>query len=364
MVVYTDRKGGRLSQALHSVMESKDNSKNKYHFVDYDRAKVIQEIGFEKLIFNLRQMLTVRHLETRAEAAYLQGKIGGFFHAYMGQEAIQTACLEVFGQNNWWAASYRCHALAYLTGASPNEIMAEFFGRSNGNAKGRGGSMHLYTDRLLGGTGIVGGQVPLAIGAALSIQYQEKNEEISFCFLGDGAVPQGTFHESLNLAALWNLPCVVVIENNQWGMGTAVNRAVAASPIAESFGPAYGIESVSIEGLDFIASYAGFKRVQEIMKAERRPILVEAVTERFRGHSISDPAQYRTREALKEAMNKDPIIRLKQDLLDANAITEEGFKALDKDVKELIIEAVKHAEESPWPDPIVLGEGVMKEEGS
>src|SRR5262249_52487406 len=150
----------------------------------------------------------IRNFEVRAESAYQHGKIGGFFHAYIGQEAIQVAAVNVLGLNNWYITSYRCHALALLTGASPEELMAELYGRAAGNAKGRGGSMHFFTDRLLGGFGIVGGQIPIATGAAFTIKYRGQKDEVAICFLGDGAVAQGAFHESLNLAALWDLPCI------------------------------------------------------------------------------------------------------------------------------------------------------------
>ena len=206
-----------------------------YNFFPSNREEVVKKLGKEALIENLRKMLLIRNFEIRAESAYQQGKIGGFFHAYIGQEAVQTAALQAMGQENWWATSYRCHALALLLGATPNEIMAELYGRSTGNAKGRGGSMHLYTKRLLGGFGIVGGQIPVATGAAFTIKYKKQNE-VSVCFLGDGAVAQGAFHESLNLAALWDLPCIYVIENNKWGMGTAIELAISVAPIAERKG--------------------------------------------------------------------------------------------------------------------------------
>ncbi len=360
-MVYTQEKGSELTKSLQRVMDKKNNN-SKYNFEDFDRKALIKELGKDKLLEYLRSMLLIRHLEMRAEAAYLQGKIGGFFHGYIGQEAIQTACVDVFGQNNWWVTSYRCHALALLTGASPQGIMSELFGKADGNAFGRGGSMHLYTDRLLGGFGIVGGQVPIAIGAALSIKYLKKKDETAICFLGDGAVAQGTFHESINLAALWDLPCVIVVENNKWGMGTSVNRAIAVEPIAEKFATCYGIEGHSIDGMDILACYNGFKKVHESSIKNRKPILVEVVTERFRGHSVSDPGLYRSKENLKAAMENDSLLRLKHDLIDAGFLTDEQYKAVDKEAKEQIVEVVKNADMAPNPDPIVLEEGVYKEE--
>lgn len=360
-MVYTQDQGVQLTQSLQRVMDKK-NEDIIYTYDAFDRKKLILELGQQKLIGYLRSMLHISHLETRLEAAYLQGKIGGFFHAYLGQEAIQTACVDVFGQENWWTTTYRCHALALLTGATDKEIAAELFGKENGNAFGRGGSMHLYSDRMLGGFGIVGGQLPIAIGAALSIKYLKKNQETSICFLGDGAVAQGTFHESINLATLWNLPCVFVIENNKWGMGTAVKRAVAVEPIAERYAQCYGIEGYSMDGMDLLACYHTFQKIKNSCLKNRKPILLEAVTERFRGHSISDPGQYRSKECVQAAMQNGPIQRLKTDLIEAKMLTEDDFKNIDTEIKNQVIEAIKFADGSKDPDPIVLEEGVYKEE--
>lgn len=306
----------------------------------------------------LESMLLIRNFEIRAESAYQQGHVGGFFHAYIGQEAIQTAAVMALGKDNWWTTTYRCHALALLLGATPNEIMAELYGKATGNAKGRGGSMHLYTDRLLGGFGIVGGQIPIATGAAFSLKYQDKKDEISIGFLGDGAVPQGAFHESLNLAALWDLPCLYVIENNIWGMGTHYRRANSVEKLAESHAKAYGIEGHTIDGTDFLLCYKTFKELGEKIKKNSRPILLEVVAERFRGHSISDPGLYRSKEELKHAMEHDPIIILKEKLIHAGALDEEAFKELNKKYREKAAAAMKYAEESPWPELSVLGEDV------
>lgn len=309
----------------------------------------------EQLKNALKKMLLIRNFETRAESAYLQGKIGGFFHAYSGQEAIQTAAIDAMGVKNWWIASYRCHALALLLGATPDELMAELYGKSTGNAKGRGGSMHFYTDRMLGGFGIVAGQVPTATGAAFAIKYKEIKDEAAICFLGDGAVAQGSFHESLNMASLWDLPCIYVIENNQWGMGTAVSRALVAKKLAEEFAPAYHMKAYTIDGMDYSACYDAFKEIyQETLKTSR-PVLVEAVTERFKGHSISDPGLYRSKDDLKKVMKRDPIVLLTEKI----GLSEEEFKALDKEIREIVIASMKYAEESPWPDPITLEEDVF-----
>ncbi|MBS0647685.1 MAG: pyruvate dehydrogenase (acetyl-transferring) E1 component subunit alpha [Verrucomicrobia bacterium] len=330
----------------------------EYHFFPSDTKSLVKKIGKETLLECLKQMLLIRNFEIRAESAYLQGKIGGFFHSYMGQEPIQTAAVNVMGKNQWWTTTYRCHALALLLGATPNELMAELFGRATGNAKGRGGSMHFYTERMLGGFGIVAGQVPVATGAAFTMKYL-KQDGVSVCFLGEGAVAQGSFHESLNLASLWNLPAIYVIENNKWGMGTAVSRAISAQPIAEKQAPSYSMKSYTLNGMDFFNCYAGFAHIFEEVRKTSRPVLIEVVTERFRGHSISDPGAYRSKDDVAKCMEKDPILTFFKTLSENGFINDQQYEALDKEQKELVLAAIKFADESPWPDPITLGEDVF-----
>lgn len=310
-------------------------------------------------IEDLERMIGIRQLELRAESAYLQGYIGGFFHSYIGQEAIQTAALRVLGHDNWWATSYRCHALAYLLGATPKEIMAELFGRATGNCKGRGGSMHLYTDRLMGGFGIVGGQVPIATGAGFALKYQGDKERLSVCFLGDGAVAQGAFHESLNMAALWDLPCLYVIENNEWGMGTAVSRAISVDPIAEVKGPSFGMPGKTVDGMDYFSLLSVFQEARDYVLGEGKPYLLEVKTQRFKGHSISDPGLYRSKDSLSECMKRDPLILMKSALVERGLIDDETIEKIEKRLREEMIEAIQFANDSPWPDLAGLEEDVM-----
>ena len=335
------------------------NKKSQPEFLKKDRQKVLKKIGEETLVENLKRMLLIRNFETRAESAYQNGKIGGFFHAYTGQEAIQTAALEVFGPDNWWITTYRCHALALLLGATPKEVMAELYGRETGNAKGRGGSMHLYTDRMLGGFGIVGGHIPVAAGAAFALKYKEVKDEIAICFLGDGAVAQGAFHETLNMASLWDLPCLFIIENNQWGMGTSVERALCMERLAEDHASTYHMEGYTINGMDFVDCFAAFEHVKDEMLKTGRPILLEAVTERFKGHSISDPGLYRSKDELKKIMKEDPILILRSDLEKTAGLEEDDFKEMDKELKDVVVEAMKYADEQPWPDLATLEEDVF-----
>lgn len=328
-------------------------------FFPSDKGAILNKLGRDCLLENLKRMLLIRNFETRAEAAYQQGQIGGFFHSYIGQEAIQTAALQALGPDNWYITSYRCHALALLLGATPNEIMAELYGREPGNAKGRGGSMHLYTDRLLGGYGIVGGQIPIAIGAAFSAKYRDIKKEVAICFMGDGAVAQGAFHESLNLAALWGLPCIFVIENNLWGMGTAVKRAISVERMAERKAPGYGISGYTLDGMDYFNCYAGFEHIKNEVIETGKPVLVEVLTERFKGHSVSDPGLYRSKDQLKLSMKRDPIAFLLQELIQAKMIDEEAYKEMDKKIKEQVLASMKYAESCPWPDPKTLEQDVF-----
>ena len=321
--------------------------------------KILESLGSEELLRVLREMLLIRHFEARGEFAYQHGLVGGFYHSYAGQEAIQTAALALFGPNNWYITTYRCHALALLLGASPNELMAELYGRKSGNAKGRGGSMHLYAERLLGGFAIVGGHLPIAIGAAFSLKYEKKEGEFAICFLGEGAVAQGAFHESLNLASLWNLPVIFVIENNQWGMGTHVSRAIAVHDIAESFAPAYGLKGFTLNGMDFFNCYAGFQEVKKVALSTSKPVLVECLCERFKGHSISDPGLYRSKEVVAKNLERDPILLLRHFLEKEGLLDEVRFKRIESEEKERVVAAMKFAEESPWPNPVELEEEVF-----
>ncbi|MBI3212092.1 MAG: pyruvate dehydrogenase (acetyl-transferring) E1 component subunit alpha [Simkania negevensis] len=331
----------------------------EYDFVKGEPKKTIASLGQETLLHLFQEMLLIRHFEMRAESAYQHGHVGGFFHAYTGQEAIQLAAVAALGrEKHWWATTYRCHALALLLGASPNELMAELYGKVTGNALGRGGSMHFFAKRLLGGLAIVGGHVPIATGAAFSLKYQAQ-EGVAVCFLGEGAVAQGAVHESLNLAALWNLPCIYVIENNHWGMGTAAERAFCTQPIAEHMGRTYQIPTFTLDGTDFFSCYHGFSLAYEACKKSKKPILIEAITERFRGHSISDPALYRTKEELEEAKKQDPILLLKEMLKKEKILTDSLYEEIDKEQKKKVVEAMEYAEKSPYPEESSLEEDVF-----
>lgn len=316
-----------------------------------DPAAIRAEIGKERLLRMYRQMLLIRRFEERAGQAYQAKKIAGFLHLYIGQEAVATGFYDHLSPGRDFSlTSYRCHAQALLCGLDPKELMAELFGKATGNVRGKGGSMHFFSKEkgYLGGHGIVGGQIPVGTGAAFTCKYR-KTGGVSVTFLGDGASPQGTFHESLNMASLWSLPAVYVIENNQYGMGTACSRAVAVQDIAEAKAPGYNMQALTIrDGLDL---YECWKVGRDAIALARqgRPVLVEAKTYRYRGHSVSDAALYRSKEEVARYQQLDPIERVRRDLIAAGWLTEAGADQLDEQVQTQVREAVQFADESPEP---------------
>lgn len=327
-----------------------------------DAAAVRKEIGKDRLLAMWKNMLLIRRFEERAIDAYQKKKIAGFLHLYIGQEAVATGFYDHMDSTiDASVTTYRCHAQALLLGLDPKELMAELYGKVTGNVKGKGGSMHFFSKekKYLGGHGIVGGQIPVGTGAALTAKYR-KTGGVSVTFLGDGASPQGTFHESLNLAALWNLPAIYVIENNRYGMGTACHRAVSVENIAEAKAPGYGMASFTFDGLDL---YASWKTAQQAIALARtgKPVLIEAKTYRYRGHSVSDPALYRTKEELQEYQARDPIERIKLDLIAEKWLTETQAEQIDEQVLTRIQEAMKFADDSAEPPLSDLSRHVFAE---
>ncbi len=321
------------------------------HWVRPDPVQTREEIGRERLLGMFRKMLLIREFEERAELAYKAKKIAGFLHLYIGQEAVATGFFDHLSPGrDATVTTYRCHAQGLLSGLDPDELMAELYGKATGNVKGKGGSMHFFSKEksFLGGHGIVGGQVPVGIGAAFSAKYRGTGG-VSVTFLGDGAVPQGTFHESLNMAGLWGLPAIVVIENNQYGMGTACHRAVAVADMAASKAPGYGMEAITFDGLDLFASWKAAQRAVAIARANK-PVLVEAKTYRYRGHSVSDAGLYRTKDEVERYKALDPIERVQTSLLEAGWLTADGAAGEREAVVERVRAALDFAERSPEPD--------------
>ncbi|HEX7126686.1 MAG TPA: pyruvate dehydrogenase (acetyl-transferring) E1 component subunit alpha [Thermodesulfobacteriota bacterium] len=323
----------------------------------------VERLDHKLLESLLHQMLLIRRFEEKAAEMYAAGRIGGFCHLYIGQEAIAVGAVPLLRADDYVIAPYREHGHALARGMSADVIMAELYGKIGGCSKGKGGSMHLFDRELnfMGGHGIVGGQLPVAVGLGFASRYQDR-DSVTLAFLGDGAVPQGAFHESLNLAALWKLPIVFLIENNQYAMGTPLAKTNAVTDLYKQ-ASAYGMEGVVVDGMDVLAVRA----VTEKALARARkgmPVLIEARTYRYRGHSMSDPTSgtYRTREELEEHKKRDPIVLFRERLMKDGVIDEAKLKALDEQVKATVQRAVDFAEQSPYPPIESMYEDVYADE--
>jgi pyruvate dehydrogenase E1 component alpha subunit len=311
----------------------------------------------------LRQMLLVRRFEEKAGEAYAQGRIGGFCHLYIGQEAVAVGAIAALREEDYIFASYREHAHALVRGVSARACMAELFGKATGVSKGKGGSMHLFdaSRRFLGGHAIVGSHLPLATGAAFAIKYRG-TDQVSACFFGEAAANIGAFHESLNMAALWTLPVIFVCENNRYGMGTALERASAVYHIADR-ACAHEMEAETVDGMDVLAVYEAMRRAVERARREQSPTLLEMRTYRYMGHSMADPihGHYRTKEELEEQKARDPIPGFKRRLEEEGLLDEAAYQALEREVGEEVADAVAFAESSPEPDLSELYTDVYRE---
>lgn len=316
---------------------------SNFSYTAFDPHQVLKSMGKDKAIELLSNMVKIRYFETFAETSYLEGLVAGFFHSYIGQEAIQVGAVGAIGKDQGhWITTYRCHALALLTGCTAVAGFAELLGNQLGCAKGRGGSMHFVTDRMPLGQGIVGGHTALGTGFAFKSIYQG-DDLVTYCFLGDGASAQGVFYESLNLAALWSLPIVFIIENNVWGMGTHYKRALAMDPIGPSLALTFGIESHLLDGMNVLDSYQLFKEVHERVRKSKRPVIIEAKTQRFKGHSRSDTEYYRSKEDLEQIRALDPIEKLKALLIESSLAGVDELKELESRLKNEMYEALEAA---------------------
>lgn len=301
-----------------------------------------------------RNMVLVRTFEEACQKGFRQGKVGGYTHVYIGEEAVATGFLDAFKDGDKVITAYRDHPHALLLGSDPKEVMAELYGKATGLVKGKGGSMHLFdVERgMMGGYGIVGGHIPLGVGMAYAQRYQE-TESITQLFLGDGSMSQGAFHEAANLAGLWGkggmCPVVFIVENNQYGMGTSVERTTAMTDLAAKF-DAYGIENEKVDGMDVEAVLEVAERVTEQVRESGKPYAIEALTYRTAPHGAADfMEKYRDKEEVKEWRKRDPIGLLEQKLLDSDTIDEDGLQEIKDEYKEQIDEAVKFADESEEP---------------
>ena len=297
----------------------------------------------------LRSMLLQRRFEERCAEAYALGKIGGFCHLYIGQEAVSTGTLSVLRPDDYVITTYRDHGVALARGMSARAVMAELFGRQDGCSRGKGGSMHLFDANLnfLGGHGIVGGHVPVATGVGFAIKYRG-GDQVIVCFMGESVVNTGAFHEALNMAALWKLPCVFIIENNRYGMGTALERASAIHDIYER-GAAYNMPRSQSDGQDVFAVRQAVGEAIERARKEQIPTLLEIRTYRFMGHSMSDAVSgtYRPKSELEEQMKRDPITLLRTHMQEAGQLTDEQLQKLDEELKAIVQDSWDFAEASP-----------------
>jgi pyruvate dehydrogenase E1 component alpha subunit len=306
-----------------------------------------------------RTMLLIRRFEEKAEEMYTRTKIGGYLHLNIGEEASVVGAIAALRPEDYMFASYKDHGIALALGAAPGAVMAELFGKVGGVAHGRGGSMHLVDvpHRFLGGYGIVAGQLPLAVGAALAIDYFDRREVV-LCQLGDGAVNMGAFHESLNLAAVWHLPVVFLVVNNQYGMGTSVQQA-SAEPELYKRAAAYRMQGERVDGMDVLAVREATARMVKLAREERVPGLLETMTYRFRGHSVIDPAKvYRTPEEVASWMKRDPIVVFRATLEERGMLTPDEATRLDAEVEQTVQAAVDFANESPDPDTATVYDDV------
>ena len=296
------------------------------------------------------QLVLIRRFEEKCAESYSLGKIGGFCHLYIGQEAVAVGAISVLRRDDYVLTSYREHGQAIAKGISPEAVMAELYGKAGGCSRGKGGSMHLFdTDvNFLGGHAIVGGQIPLATGVAFASKYRE-TDQVTLCFFGEAAVNQGAFHESLNMAQLWKLPCIYICENNMYGMGTSLERAMSFQNVAQK-SCAYEVASEFVDGMDVLKMREATQRAIKRAREESLPTLLEAQTYRYMGHSMSDPGKYRTRAEIEKYQKRDPIKVFTKALKDSGVLTDNDIKDIEAQVKEEVERAVKFADESPLPD--------------
>src|SRR5687767_6209641 len=308
----------------------------------------------QQLIDLYRQMILIRRFEEKAAEVYVAGKIGGFCHLYIGQEAVAVGSISAIRKDDYVLGSYREHGQALAKGMSARSIMAELYGKVTGCSKGKGGSMHMFNKELnfLGGHAIVAGQIPLATGTAFASKYQG-TDQVTLCFFGEAAVNQGAFHESLNMAQLWKLPCIYICENNQYGMGTSVARAMSLRDIAQK-ACAYEIASEFVDGMDVLAIREATLRAVERGRKEYLPTLLEIRTYRFMGHSMSDPGNYRTRAEIEKYQERDPIKLFAASLLEEKVVDDKTIEEIDRSVREEVEDSLRFADESPLPDPSEL----------
>ena len=309
-----------------------------------------------------KSMLLMRKFEEKSGQLYGQQEIRGFCHLYIGQEAVVAGTMSVIGPEDSLITAYRDHAHALAKGVSADACMAELFGKATGCSGGKGGSMHFFSKehKFMGGHGIVGGQIPVGAGIAFAEKYQG-TKNVNVCYFGDGAVRQGAFNETMNMAMLWKLPVIFVCENNGYAMGTSLQRTTNMQDIYK-MGLAYDMPSAPVDGMDVVAVHNAMDEAVRRARAGEGPTFLEIRTYRYKGHSMSNPARYRTKEELEEYKGRDPLISVKHAILENKYADDEWFKEVEADVKKTVDNSVKFAEESPYPDPSEIYKDVYAQE--
>ncbi len=334
--------GGDFVDVELAIAEYKARKDSQLEAIKKTDAKVLREM--------LYQMVLGRRFEEKCAEVYRMGKIGGFCHLYIGQEAIGVGSMMMLEPTDMVITSYRDHVQAMIKGISPEAVMAELFGKGGGCVGGKGGSMHMFSKEheFYGGHGIVGGQIGVGTGMAYAAKYKNSGQVV-LCFFGEAAVNQGIFHESLNMAQLWKLPIIYICENNQYGMGTSQKRAMSIASIAKK-GDGYGVANEFVDGMDVMAVRGAARRAIERARNDGLPTLLEVRAYRYMGHSMSDPGKYRTADEIKKYQERDPIVLFKDSLKAAKVLTDKDFETIESEVAEAVERAVKFADESPLPD--------------
>lgn len=348
------------AQSEHTMNTAKADSP---HAGMAPTAKTAADLPKETLLKWLYDMQLIREFENRTMQAYQQAKIGGFCHIYTGQEACAVGTIGCVNHDDPVITAYRDHGHALARGMTPEACMGEMFGKVNGCAKGKGGSMHMF-DRpnwLFGGHGIVSAQTPMGAGFAFATKYEhevlgkalhggEAKKKVTLCYMGDGALDQGAFHEAQNMAALWGLPVIYILENNGYSMGTSINRHTANHENLIDRAKGYGMIGVKIDGLDIMNIYDEFKPIVDQCREESRPAFIDLKTYRYQGHSMSDPQKYRTKEEVDQYKDKDSIAKLVSDLMDRGWISEDEWKSMQKDIRDTVRAAIDAAEAADSPE--------------
>ncbi len=346
-----------------AVTDTVNRKEAQAEFKDRKKSQIATIKKTDKALLKemIYQMILGRLFEQKCAEMYRMGAIGGFCHLYIGQEAIAVGSMTALKEGDYVITSYRDHVQAMIAGITPEAVMAELYGKAGGNVGGKGGSMHMFSKEkgFFGGHGIVGGQIGVGTGMAYAQKYKG-TDNVTLCFFGEAALNQGMFHESLNMAQLWKLPCIFICENNQYGMGTSQARAMSLANIAKK-AEGYGMAGEFVDGMDVMAVREATLRAIERARKDGSPTLLEIRTYRYMGHSMSDPGKYRTTEEIKKYQERDPIVLFQDSLKEAKVFNDKDFEELNNQAKEAVDKAIKFAEESPFPDESALMTDVFSE---